>query len=252
MSSFRPCPLCACHVKAHETLCPFCERPLKPSGGSPGRSGPRMSRATWLAIGSVATTGCVSTPSPSRAEQNALDATASDSAITDSMTSTMTTGDSALEGGGADAFGGPMAEGGENAPDAGDAGDFLDAARFPCGDASCTAGVEFCEAIQYEFFSCRPVPAACDAGVTCECAEPGCFCGGVMCNETCGGSTCGGYVSCSCSVDDAGVVSPSAYTVCYGAPPARLEGRPTRRARARFTTASGESIGKASHPAPNA
>src|SRR5579871_6799125 len=58
MDTLEICRACACFIKRTEVRCPFCGATHVAVARPPLR-GPRMSRATWLAVGSaLAVAGC--------------------------------------------------------------------------------------------------------------------------------------------------------------------------------------------------
>lgn len=61
MSSLRPCPSCARHVRATESSCPFCAatlRVVRPGSRALAVSARGLSRAALFALGSVAAAAC--------------------------------------------------------------------------------------------------------------------------------------------------------------------------------------------------
>lgn len=64
MAHLRPCPVCACHVRANETTCPFCDAKLAVDEAVPSAAPERLGRAARMAFSAAAITvaACDSSP----------------------------------------------------------------------------------------------------------------------------------------------------------------------------------------------
>jgi hypothetical protein len=245
--AFDLCTACSCHLKAHESACPFCGAPHVPRAPTAMRLGQRVSRAQWLAFGPLAFAGCTGhaqathdaapavAPDANSFEDGATDRDAADQNATivldantsdEGATAETAPDDAPMDG--ADA----MADSSQDAAeydvvaveaaanqdaelDGGtqaDATSCVRGARYEAASLllccnSATQYYEFCAVPPYCGTLCR------DFGVTGCAASHTCACVGR------GPTTFG---PASCDEDDAGHVV--AYVgPCYGAPPARRE-----------------------------
>jgi hypothetical protein len=221
MSGFDVCTACACYIKRHEALCPFCGAPHVAAPRAALHSRRRVSRAQWLAFGStLAAAGCTTTSAEQGVDASTTtDAEAIHEAAADSTVVVDATADAV--GFGVDAAG-----------DVRDAGDEWTSAL----DGSCAtwSGVFACTFSSDNDASCVPCGRGSHYCVSDRSNTPtkGCFDNGAgpfaMDPQCDAGSYCAcfrlqNYGQCRCvDLDDAGAIEVSCFG-CYGAPPARLE-----------------------------
>lgn len=101
--------------------------------------------------------------------------------------------------GGAEAAGGAGGVSGEGGGMSGAGGEGGSSSTFGCGQAFCDTATEFCQVVLPGVpgdpsYACKPLPAACEADLTCTCLEP------FACEPYCSGPDgCG--ASCSAGGD---------------------------------------------------
>jgi hypothetical protein len=210
--SFQPCSSCACHIKVSDARCPFCGAV---NTRRPPRRGPagRMSRAQWLAFGSVALVGCVGTVAESSGDGGGAVAQhdAGNTPAHDAGNQVQPPPDSgiAYETGTVQEAGPPVDSGIVVADDSGVSCPTR-SGYFNCQGNVCDRSIQACQNGYCEWYGALatswqfPDAASCGPCPTCECLQ---------------GSL---STSCHCSEDNQGTITISCGG-CYGSPPARLE-----------------------------
>ncbi len=191
MESFIVCSSCSRHVKARETACPFCRAVQPPRVRARRPTIARMSRGTWLALGStISLIACSGAIDP----QSVRDP----------------------DGGGSER----SRDGGDSARDggAGTIDGAVPAGSFACGSSACNRATEYC-ALSSSSGSpegCdeddgEPFPSQCTSDPTCDCVSAHIL------------------GSCHCIELDDGAGIGIECAGCYGSPPARLDTKGTPR-----------------------
>jgi hypothetical protein len=111
VSGFATCDACSRHVRAHDSICPFCRAPISPNAPVSrldDRPGPRRSRAAILASAALAV-GCSSSEPITQPAYGLADKIAFDGGSDAGMAEPV--------------YGAPVADGGLVAADGGTSGD---------------------------------------------------------------------------------------------------------------------------------
>jgi hypothetical protein len=214
--NFRPCSSCACHVKSTDARCPFCGAVNAPRAVHSARAS-HVSRAQWLAFGSIAFVGCVGSVADTPHDGDGAGAghDAGASRVARDSGSPQAVGPEAAAPEAAPPEDAGVAQDAVSPDDAGSVlGDSSVACQsrtgyFDCAANVCDRSIQACyqgQCLWYGALPVNPIPdaATCGPCPTCECLK---------------GSI---YPDCHCQEDGEGTISISC-AGCYGSPPVRLE-----------------------------